>query len=134
MTTHDQELHQMTVTALTLVETLDVTDIVMAYRALDTLEAQLESIGHHIEMVETLVVPVLEHAAPGSTVELRERHGVISRGLGRVRERAAELDIALDEQRAYCDELAVDLYLSVATLALRTAQLDRTWTNLSAAA
>lgn len=134
MSSHDQELHQMTVTALTLVETLDITDIVMAYRTLDELDSQLDAIGHHIEMVETLVVPVLEHTVPGSTVALRERHGIISRGLVRVRDRAAELDIALDEQRAYCDELAVDLYLALASLALRTAQLDRTWTSLSTAA
>jgi hypothetical protein len=134
MSSHDQELHQMTVRALTLVETIDITDIVMAYRTLDELDSQLDAIGDHIEMVDTLVVPVLEHTSPGCTVALRERHGIITRGLGKVRDRAAELDIALDEQRGYCDELAVDLYLALASLALRTAQLDRTWPNLSAAA
>lgn len=107
-------LRHMMSSTLSRMGTLDVDDHGAATPVFDQLDELIDALLHHIKLEDRFVIPALEEVAPGSTVYLREDHGIEERALKRIRERADELDVAIAEMRSYRGELSRDLYLSLA--------------------
>ena len=113
-------LRHMMSSTLSLVGTVDVDDLDSAGQAMDQLDELVDALLHHMKLEEKFILPELEAIEPGCTTQLREDHGVETRALLKLRDRADQLDIAIAEGRAYRDDLARDLYLGLADVVAET--------------
>lgn len=105
-------LRDLMTSTLALVGSMDVDNIESAERALDRLDVLISALLEHVKIVDTLV----EWSLDRGSVEVHERRGAVSRELLALCERAAQVEVAIAERRAYRADLAEELYFAVGEL------------------
>lgn len=108
-------LRDLMTQTLSLVGSMDVDDFESAERALDHLDVLISALLEHVKIEDTFVSWSLDDA-DANTVQVRENRGRVSRELLGLCERAAEVEVAIAERRAYRGELAQELYFAIADL------------------
>lgn len=114
-------LRDLMTSTLSMLAVLDVDDLAAADRALERLDLLLSELLEHIRLDDTVVSWTLDTDV--TQIYVRESRGRISHELVGLCERAAQVEVAIAERRAYRGELAEELYFALADLCLSVSKI-----------